>query len=202
MTQLHPNINITTAVSILAPKSENTMHKNQLYCGLAIILLFTEHCYCSEVHNGINAEDIDYLSERSDAVVRAHVLSVQPVRMNPKIENGIISADVFSYGRLATLRPIEILWQRTGVSSLSSRFYIFQEGASPSLEQARLSSDAEFILFLKGQKVPQIATSGIATSPEMSSSNYYDIVGMRRGCIPVCDTTTVSRIKTHYILKY
>ena len=77
-------------------------------------------------------------------------------------------------------------------------FYIYQDGASPSLHDARMEKDGEYVMFLKEEAAPEIATSGLETDPVMPTSHYYGIVGMRWGCIPVSDTGNVARIKAHF----
>ncbi len=155
----------------------------------------TAHC---QVNDKMDARYLALRSYWSDGVVRARVHDVKSVRKAIKIVDGEIVADVLSYGRLATVRPIDIQWRKSDSFKLPDPFYIYQEGASPSLHDARMEKDGEYVMFLKEEAVPEIATSGMETDPIMPTSHYYSIVEMRWGCIPVSDTGNVARIKAHF----
>jgi hypothetical protein len=177
------------------------MSKNHLlFClaGVASLQFFAQQAFCEKKDGGLDTKDLAYRSKRSDCVVHVNVLNVQSVGKKTKIEDGKIIADVLSYGRLVTVRPISNLWRRLDAFMLPEQLYIFQQGASPSLEQARLKKNTEYILFLKEQATPGIVTAGLETSPYMPLSNYYSIVDMRWGSIPANDTAGVSRIKAHF----
>ena len=168
-----------------------------LLIGTALMLFFSQQAHC-QVDYGMNEQYLALRSKMSDGVVRVRVLDVQSVRMAIKIVDGEIVADVRSYGRLATARPLDIQWRKSDSFNMPDPFYIFQDGASPSLEDARMEKDGEYVMFLKEEAVPEIATSGLETDPIMPTSHYYAIVDMRWGCIPVSDTGNVARIKAHF----
>lgn len=168
-----------------------------LLAGTAMMLFFSQQAHC-QVNDKMDARYLALRSYWSDGVVRVRVLDVQSVRMAIKIVDGEIVADVRSYGRLATARPLDIQWRKSDSFKMPDAFYIYQDGASPSLHDARMEKDGEYVMFLKEETVPEIATSGLETDPVMPTSNYYSIVGMRWGCIPVSDTGNVARIKAHF----
>ena len=163
----------------------------------ATMLMFSQQAHCQNDY-GMNTRDLSLRSKRSDGVASVRVLDVQSVRKAIKIVDGEIIADIYSYGRLATVRPIDIQWRKSGSFKMPDPFYIYQDGASPSLHDARMEKDGEYVMFLKEEAAPEIATSGLETDPVMPTSHYYGIVGMRWGCIPVSDTGNVARIKAHF----
>lgn len=165
--------------------------------GTVMMLILTPRAHC-QVNDKMDDRYLALRSYWSEGVARVHVLDVQSVGQMTKVVDGKILFDIISYGRLATVRPIDIQWRKSDSFKMPDPFYIYQDGALPSLHDARMEKDGEYVMFLKEEAVPEIATSGLETDPVMPTSNYYSIVGMRWGCIPVSDTGNVARIKAHF----
>lgn len=135
---------------------------------------------------------VERLVAQSDMVALVKVESIDFIGKPIKTEEDQANFDVIMYGRLATLKLIEVY--SSNVPALSDNVYIFQEGAVRGLDQARFENGQEYVVFLKACSPPSLVANGVETSPSLPPGPYYSVVEERKGCVPKHDTNTFLKL--------
>jgi hypothetical protein len=140
----------------------------------------------------LSSDRVDRLSAQSDVVALVKVEAIDFIGKPIKSEGGQVVADIFSYGRLVSLRPIEVYSARTAVPTDS--FYVFQKGAVQGLDQSRLEVGREYVVFLKVCSPPDLVVNSVETSPALPPDSYYSVLQERKGVIAKADTNAFLKV--------
>lgn len=140
----------------------------------------------------LSSDRVDRLSVQSDVVALVKVEAIDFIGKPSKSEGGQVVADIFSYGRLVSLRPIEMYSGRAAVPT--NMFYVFQKSAVQSLEQSRFEVGREYVVFLKVSSPPDLVANSVETSPALPRESYYSVLQERKGVVAKADTNAFLKV--------
>lgn len=140
----------------------------------------------------LSSDRVDRLSAQSDVVALVKVAAINFIGKPTRSEGGQVVADVFSYGRLVSLRPIEVYSARAAVRADS--FHVFQKGAVQGLDQSRFEVGREYVVFLKACAPPDLVANNVETSPALPRDSYYSVLEERKGVVAKADTNAFLKV--------
>lgn len=147
----------------------------------------------------LSSDRMDRLSVQSDVVALVEVVAIDLIRKPTKTVDGELHADVFIYGRLVTLRIVDVYSSRTpGPETV----YVFQRGAASIFDQAKFEVAKKYAIFLKACPPPELIIDNVETEPPLPSESYYCVLQENKGSVAKDDTKAFTRIDSYLRAKH
>ena len=158
------------------------MNNRTLTRFLILVLTTISMAYATEhPRDRVLSNRTDRLSAQSDLVALVNVKAIDFIGKPTKAENRQVIIDVYSYGRLVSLRPVNVYLAKS--AEPPDKVYVFQKGAVQGLDQSRFEIGQEYVVFLKSCSPPALVTNNVETSPALPRDSYYSVIEERNGVV-------------------